>query len=315
MQTSYQNQFPKAVRGLVYRKISSSSRTNRNASAMPMGIGVVPYAGDDEGCDLPSPSNWPGYLEGITGFEQAIDTNNIQTFEANTGDAGPGSTNPIQPGEIAYVLRKGGEWVYVEGAVSKGGQVFVRTAANGGNTQLGAFRGDDDSGNAVAVPGAVFDSSTTGADFAKLRYDFDAAIAQVQAEGLAQTTETIVVDLDKVQATGAITGFKPGFKGKILSAQASVIDPVTTASKKWDLQLEVGSTAVTSGSNPAAIPLTSATVIADANLATAAAIDGHNTFGATDTVSLVAANPAAGGSLTPFAEGEIEVIITMQPTP
>lgn len=64
------------------------------------------------------------------------------------------------------VMRRGYIWVAVEGAVTEEGSVFVRTAASGGNTQLGAFRADADSANATLVPNAKFVTSTTAAGLA-----------------------------------------------------------------------------------------------------------------------------------------------------
>lgn len=64
------------------------------------------------------------------------------------------------------VLRRGYIWVAVEGAVTEEGAVYARHAANGGNTQLGAFLGGTDSGNATLVPNAKFASSTTAAGLA-----------------------------------------------------------------------------------------------------------------------------------------------------
>ncbi len=75
-------------------------------------------------------------------------------------------TDLIPDKEECPVLRKGWIWIQVEGAVTKGAPVFVRTAANGGNTTLGIARADADSGNAAQVPNARFDSTTAGAGLA-----------------------------------------------------------------------------------------------------------------------------------------------------
>lgn len=65
-------------------------------------------------------------------------------------------------GDEIGVMRSGFIWVQVEAAVTEEGQVFARFAANGGNTQLGAIRGDADTASAAAVPNARFVSSTSG---------------------------------------------------------------------------------------------------------------------------------------------------------
>lgn len=58
--------------------------------------------------------------------------------------------------DVVSVLRKGAIQVVTEDACSWGAPAYVRVAASGANTQIGAFRSDSDSGNAVAVPGGEF---------------------------------------------------------------------------------------------------------------------------------------------------------------
>ena len=77
-----------------------------------------------------------------------------------TNGAGYSDKDPIP------VLRRGYIWVAVEGAVTEEGPVYVRTAASGGNTTIGAVRADADSANATLVPNAKFITSTTGAGLA-----------------------------------------------------------------------------------------------------------------------------------------------------
>ncbi len=77
-----------------------------------------------------------------------------------TNGAGYSDKDPIP------VLRRGYIWVAVEGAVTEEGAVFVRTAASGANTTIGAARADADSASATVVPNAKFVTSTTGAGYA-----------------------------------------------------------------------------------------------------------------------------------------------------
>jgi hypothetical protein len=72
--------------------------------------------------------------------------------------------------DTVSVMRKGAIWVETEDACSAGGDVYVRVAASGANTQLGAFRSDADSANAVAVTGARWgkDSSAAGLNVVEL---------------------------------------------------------------------------------------------------------------------------------------------------
>lgn len=64
------------------------------------------------------------------------------------------------------VMRRGYIWVAVEGAVTEEAPVFIRTAASGGNTTIGAARADADSANATLLPNAKFVTSTTAAGLA-----------------------------------------------------------------------------------------------------------------------------------------------------
>ena len=77
-------------------------------------------------------------------------------------------TETIEAGASVSVARKGCFVCTVEGAVTKGAPVFVRTTAAGAEV-LGALRGDADGGDAIALPGAQFGSTTTGAGLALVR--------------------------------------------------------------------------------------------------------------------------------------------------
>jgi hypothetical protein len=79
----------------------------------------------------------------------------------------PDGSGPGYPDkEPIAVLRRGFIWVAVEGAVTEETPVFARTAASGGNTTIGAIRGDADSANATLIPNARFITSTTAAGLA-----------------------------------------------------------------------------------------------------------------------------------------------------
>ena len=65
--------------------------------------------------------------------------------------------------DMIPVLRKGRVWMVAEDAVAEGNSVFVRFTA-GGAEELGRVRSDADTADAVALPGAIFRSTTTGAD-------------------------------------------------------------------------------------------------------------------------------------------------------
>ena len=63
-----------------------------------------------------------------------------------------GAPNPYFQGEVAPTLTHGRIYVVPETVITSNSPVYLRVAPNGANTQLGAFRGDADSGNAVLIP-------------------------------------------------------------------------------------------------------------------------------------------------------------------
>lgn len=63
-----------------------------------------------------------------------------------------GMASPYYKGQVAPTLTQGRIYVVPETIVTSNSPVYMRVAANGANTQLGAFRGDSDSGNAVLIP-------------------------------------------------------------------------------------------------------------------------------------------------------------------
>ena len=73
--------------------------------------------------------------------------------------------------EAVRVLRQGRMWVDVEDAVTAGADVFVRhTAEAPPLDQLGVCRSDVSGGNAAALPGATFHTSTTGVGIAVIDF-------------------------------------------------------------------------------------------------------------------------------------------------
>lgn len=70
--------------------------------------------------------------------------------------------------ETGNVMHEGRVLVKVEEAVSPTDAVFARHTANGPLTKLGAFRTDNDGGNAAAVPNARFITSAAADELAVL---------------------------------------------------------------------------------------------------------------------------------------------------
>lgn len=82
--------------------------------------------------------------------------------------------NDFAINEAVLFLEDGEIWVFVEAAVTDGDQALARHTANGGNTVLGRFRGNADTGASV-VPGARFTSTqATPGGLAKLKIDLPA---------------------------------------------------------------------------------------------------------------------------------------------
>lgn len=63
-----------------------------------------------------------------------------------------GIVAPYYRGQVAPTLTQGRIYVTPETVVTSNSAVYMRVAASGANTQLGAFRGDADSGNAILIP-------------------------------------------------------------------------------------------------------------------------------------------------------------------
>jgi hypothetical protein len=75
-----------------------------------------------------------------------------------------GAGNGYEIDDAVPILRRGRVWVISEDAVAAvGTPAFVRFAAGGGGSVLGAFRTDADTASAVGLPGARFMTTSAGA--------------------------------------------------------------------------------------------------------------------------------------------------------
>lgn len=125
------------------------SVVNGDAAAIPYGVGVVKDGADDV-VDLPT-----SLAEITNDFRGIAIWQETEEYDADG----------IAVGKSFTILEKGWALVAVEDAVASGDAVFCRAVAAGAE-QLGAFRSDADGTDAVAVPNAVFRSSTSGAGLA-----------------------------------------------------------------------------------------------------------------------------------------------------
>lgn len=84
------------------------------------------------------------------------------TVESSPLSAAPTVDTAIYAdGATVPVLDKGKIWVTTEDTCVERGAVYVRIAASGANTQIGAFRSDADGGNAVLVTNARWDRDSS----------------------------------------------------------------------------------------------------------------------------------------------------------
>jgi len=150
----------KGFAGLLGDSSDNHARTGFNAGVLYLGRLVsLDTASGEDGVKHPAAAGdiTTATVAGVVGHSHA--------FESTPGDG----LNPAWPAKSAVpVVDKGYIWVVVEEAVSRGADAFARHTVNGGLDQLGAFRSDADTANAVAVPNARFESSTTGAGIALL---------------------------------------------------------------------------------------------------------------------------------------------------
>lgn len=123
------------------------------------------------------------------------------------------------------------------------------------------------------------------------------------AEKIGVQVIPLYIELADVTANGdVITGWTPGFAGKILSVDFATTVAVTTGSKRADFNLEIGTTDVTGG----VVSVTSAAATPKGTIIAGTAITGANTFAATDTISVEAAN------VTAHAEGKGILLVKVQ---
>lgn len=150
-QAAYLTDFPLPPAGAVYDVSEAQDFvTGLSLVRMPYGILAAANIGaDDRLIKLPAASGDVAHPAGIVVRTGAI--------ESTRDNLAPG----YQAGDPVNLMRQGRIWVTPETAVTKDGAVYARITVSGGSIQLGALRGDTDSGNATLVPGARWKSTTT----------------------------------------------------------------------------------------------------------------------------------------------------------
>ena len=117
-------------------------------------------------------------------------------------------------------------------------------------------------------------------------------------------TKTFELDLASITAADVITAITPGYAGRLKKAYFVADKAVTTGSKAATLQPKItpngGALTPTTGG---AIALTSAALTPKGAVVAGSAITAANTFGASDTLSVVAS------AVTAFAEGTGNLVL------
>jgi hypothetical protein len=149
-QTTYNETISAARAGMIANEEPSTliSRTVETASGIGFGK-VVQQGANDNGCisDLNTSAMTADTYLGVTVRERSVRPETPDTFAQY---------------ESARIMRKGVIWVMTDSAVDAGTDVTV-TLATGGLGSAAVAAG------IVAIPGARWDSSTSGAGLAKLR--------------------------------------------------------------------------------------------------------------------------------------------------
>lgn len=109
--------------------------------------------------------------------------------------------------------------------------------------------------------------------------------------------------LAEIAASGdLLTNYVPGYAFKILSVDARVLKPATTAAKLASLNLEIGTTDLTGG----VVALTSANATPAGVAVAGTAITAGNVGTASDSFSIEASG------VTAFVEGSIQLLVEIQ---
>lgn len=157
-QTSYQNVPDTAVAGML---IGQGHMFISRALDVDVPFGVFVAKGSVER-DATNLRPGRAKLPTLTG-DQIL---GVVVFEQSKASRSLSGVLALPATEMASIVRQGVVWVVTEKAVNEGDPVFVRHAANGGNTQLGAATDTDDSTFTSLLAGARFAGTTSGAGLA-----------------------------------------------------------------------------------------------------------------------------------------------------
>lgn len=144
-QTDYSMSQDVAVAGQLYGVGPHTILTYNNpVDTILFGLAVAKVSGDANGVEKPDSSG--AVIAGVAVRDPSLEYD-------------PDAENQFEALSDVPVLRRGQVYVYCEEAVTPDDAVFVRHTANGPLTILGAFRNDNDGGNALALTTAAFITS------------------------------------------------------------------------------------------------------------------------------------------------------------
>lgn len=131
-----------------------------------------------------------------------------------------------------------------------------------------------------------------------------APVTAAAAARAAIQQHCITLNLADIANGDVLTGYVPGFNGKILATHAFAAKAATTAAKAASLNWEIGTTDTTGG----VLALTSANMTPQGAKVDASAITAANVFTNTDALSLEASG------VTAFVEGVVHVVTLLENT-
>ncbi len=222
MQTSYALKAPQAVLGLVSEDFDKQVQTVIPSATVACALLVC--------ADLTSgkPFNYAKLPASAADIKRAIGVI-MQDFTREGGV-------DFAANRAAPAVREGRIWVKAEGAITRWAPVFVRHTANGGLTQLGGFRADDDSGHAALLEGAI--SLTDAADGELFMLEVD-LMGPVNSALLGEQSTTFNVGTVSMKASDNGVLYFPAPKTGTISAMKSVLNGAL-ATADATLQLQSG---------------------------------------------------------------------------
>lgn len=207
------------------------SRYNRNGGAIPFGLALVKGSADAD-AKLPVAGSVRADFIGLAEFTHAY-----KNYDLSNADG-------IPNGGMLNLARSGRYLVKVENTVAVGDRAYFRVAANGGNTQLGAWRNDADGVAQVAtltptaanttvyslqivIDGQVFSYSITSDGTATATEINDAFRALMAADVgftsliVASGTTTLILTAVRAGMPFAVTSVGAGVIATVLTTAAT----------------------------------------------------------------------------------------------